>query len=100
MATLFIDDERFPVDSSFVVVRSSAEAMDWVKANGIPQHICFDHDLGGDDTSMVFLKQLSEWMMDNWKTFPEGFSYGIHSQNPVGRENIKGWMTNMLRVFV
>ena len=94
---LFIDDERFPVDESFQIVRSSTEAIDWVKKNGLPSEIAFDHDLGGDDTSMVFIKWLADFMLDNDIQFPEGFRYSVHSQNPAGAMNIHNYMDNFVQ---
>lgn len=53
---LFIDDERYPVDPcQWMVKRSSHEAIFVIKDYGVPSFISFDHDLGGDDTSMTFL---------------------------------------------
>lgn len=95
---LFIDDERYPTDNSHIV-RSSAEACAFVELNGIPVFISFDHDLGGDDTSMKFIHWLVDYMMDTGEKFPVGFDYYVHSQNPVGRDNIKSYMDNMIRHF-
>lgn len=93
---LFIDDERDPPKGPWIVVRSSAEAIETVKNRGLPFYISFDHDLGGDDTSMKFIDWLIEMVLDlrslgiemkNIKfPFPD---YFIHSQNPVGRDNIR-----------
>ena len=80
---LFIDDERNSPDNSWVVVRSSNQAIDYIKNNGWPEFISFDHDLGGDDTTIVFLKKLIN-IWDNNK-IPE---YRVHSANPVGTKNI------------
>ena len=55
---------------------------------GIPEHISFDHDLGGDDNALAFVKWLVERALD--KDEDLDFSYVIHSQNPVGSENIRG----------
>lgn len=84
---LFIDDERNSPDNTWVVVRSSDQAMDYIKNNGWPEFISFDHDLGGDDTTIVFLKKLIN-IWDNNK-IPE---YKVHSANPVGTKNIISFM--------
>lgn len=96
---LFIDDERFPATDGWTIARSSKEAFNCIFSKGIPQHISFDHDLGGDDTSMVFLKQLEECLHMGNVSFPEGFSYYVHSQNPIGAGNIKSYMDNLLRFY-
>lgn len=87
-----MDDERFPVDpSKFRIARSSKEAVKACRDFGFPAFISFDHDLGGDDTAMRFLDWLIMTDLDSGFTaFPEGFSFDIHSQNPVGRDNIRG----------
>lgn len=107
---LFIDDERFPGLSTeqfahnsnlpLFIARSSEAAIELVKEYGIPEYISFDHDLGGDDTSMNFLHWLVNYMLDNKKGLPDNFSYYVHSANPIGRGNIIGMMDNIKRNLV
>jgi len=98
---LFIDDERHPpVGEEFVVVRSSTAAVFAVQSRGLPFYISFDHDLGGEDTSMVFLKWLEVELCTQRLTFPENFQYYVHSQNPVGKQNIINYMQSLLKHFV
>lgn len=94
---LFIDDERFPPNDGreWVIARSSQEAIFTVVARGVPIFVSYDHDLGGDDTSIRFIT----WMIDRYLdgelgTFP--VDYAIHSQNPVGARNI----AELLRGFI
>lgn len=97
---LFIDDERFPPSSDWVVVRSSYDAILQCQAHGIPSFISFDHDLGGYDTSIVFIKWMIEGVLDAIQygrplpQFPR--NYSIHSQNPVGAKNIKCLMDSFI----
>lgn len=94
---LFIDDERFPPEGKdFAIVRSSAEAIEFVKINGCPSFISFDHDLGGDDTSMKFIWWLIDSHLDGNVAIPENFSFYVHSQNPIGARNI----TELLNGFI
>lgn len=94
---LFIDDERDPVDKSFIVARSSQEAIDYVELfESLPIEICFDHDLGGDDTSMKFIHWMSNQILDNRYQLRKDFKYSIHSQNPIGVNNIKYYMLGFL----
>lgn len=93
---LFIDDERNPVTNDWKIARSSQEAIDLLHSHGCPVEIAFDHDLGGDDTSMKFCRALFDFMDTTEQRFPEGFTYSIHSQNPVGRENIKSYMESLV----
>lgn len=97
MYKMFIDDERFPVDDSFVIVRSSSEAIEYVKIHGIPSFISFDHDLGEHDTSIVFINWLIDYVLDN--DFAATFEFYVHSQNPVGAENIKGKLNQFLNNY-
>ena len=94
---LFIDDERNPVDTDAIVVRNSAAAIQWiVNHQQLPNEIMFDHDLGGDDTSRVVIHWLSNWMIDRNVKFPKEFTWSVHSQNPIGREYINGYMANLV----
>ena len=96
---LFIDDERFPVDDSWIIVRSSAEAIQVLKDLGMPSFISFDHDLGGDDTSINFINYMIGCLLDNNINLPEDFDYYVHSQNPVGKQNIEGLMQSIIKHF-
>lgn len=99
--SLFIDDDRFPVDDTVIVVRSVDEAIKYIIDNGCPQHIMFDHDLGDNVPNG---KDLAQWLIDRdmdygHQFFPKGFSYSIHSQNPIGKENIDGLFKPYLKQF-
>lgn len=93
---LFIDDERFPNDNSFIIARSTDEAIALVNEKGMPEHIAFDHDLGGDDTSIKFIWWFIYKFTDEEITIPDNFTFSVHSQNPIGAENIKGLMNSFL----
>ena len=72
---LFLDDERnvldYTMESCVRVARSSTEARALVEDLGMPEHCFFDHDLGGDDTTMVFLKWLANEYWDGEMPIPE-----------------------------
>lgn len=83
---LFLDDERFPPEDGreWVVVRSVARAIAWIKAHGLPSHLSFDNDLG----MRVEGRHLALWLVrvdgeldGTW--LPDDFSYTVHSQNSV-----------------
>lgn len=93
---LFIDDVRFPYviypsrNQAFVVARNVAEAKGLVLRGGMPYYISFDHDLGGDETVMEFLRWLAYDFYDkNTMEIPQ---YRIHSANSVGAKNIESFM--------
>ena len=87
---LFIDDERAPPADgrAWIIARTSAEALAIVHRAGWPDYVSFDHDLGGDDTAMVFVKAVIEILLDHAKPLP--FAWTVHSQNPIGAESITG----------
>lgn len=100
MWKLFIDDERTPVTDDWVIVRSSADAIQaCTDRSSLPNEISFDHDLGGEDTSMKFIGWLIEALVDEVHQLPQGFTFSVHSQNPVGRDNIQGYMDNIIKNF-
>lgn len=106
---LFLDDIRNPIDCigfkhiiidkeiylrDWSIVRSFAEFVVWIEANGLPDFISFDHDLGLSETpeiteqnGMTCAKWLVNYCMDNELPLPE---FVVHSQNPVGKKNIEG----------
>jgi hypothetical protein len=88
---LWIDDERPAPDQTWVVAKSSAEAIAHVQAHGMPYLVSLDHDLGGDDNTITFIK----WCIDSGYVPPKTFN--IHSANPVGRENLHWCMQNWYR---
>lgn len=93
---LFIDDERFPVTNEWVIVRDSTTAINHVSVKGMPSEISFDHDLGGEDTSIVFINWLIDQILDGFLELPQDFRYNVHSQNPIGAKNIEGKMNQII----
>lgn len=96
---LFIDDERYPTTPDWMIARTSFDAIWMVENYGMPTEIAFDHDLGGEDTTMAFLKWLEQKLMEEFVAFPTNFKYSIHSQNPIGAKNIKLYMEDLLNFF-
>lgn len=99
---LFIDDIRnpnFESDIEIKIARNSDEAISILKEFGIPYSISFDHDLGGDDTSIIYINALTDYIIDNNIKFSKEFKYYVHSQNPVGAQNIISKMDSLLKYF-
>lgn len=96
---LYIDDIRDPkTDRDWAVVRSSHEAIQYFHSCGCPDYISFDHDLGGDDTSMIIVKwMIEEDLNENGEFIPENFQFNVHSANPVGVKNIEGLMNSYMK---
>ena len=92
---LYLDDLRNPpADRDWLVCRSSQEALNRIMDIGMPSFVSFDHDLGEDDTTMVFLRRLVNEVWDGKTAIPD---YQIHSANPVGSLNIHSFMDSWRR---
>lgn len=104
MWSLYIDDERFPKDTSknFVIARSMEEAIKLIETHGFPSYISFDHDLGCDEqqnphsTGYDFAHWIVNSDMDGKIKIPEDFSFNVHSANPTGAANIQSLIANYL----
>ncbi|WP_157279214.1 cyclic-phosphate processing receiver domain-containing protein [Aliarcobacter butzleri] len=102
MYTMFLDDIRTPKEKFDVITRSYDEAVNFVKENGIPNFISFDHDLGCDDKGNIlksgydFAKWLVEQSLNEVLEFPKDFTFQVHSANPIGRNNINSILNNYL----
>ncbi len=109
---LYIDDIRNPPNRKYVVVRSFEAAKAYIAEFGMPRFVSFDHDLGmmgktlpsgiwiGEEveaaTGYDFAKWLCEQDMDSPWMSSLGFSFHVHSANPVGKANIEGYLNNYL----
>lgn len=121
---LFLDDIRQPKDACYLVinpaiyweddwqvVKNYPEFCKWIKFNGLPKIVSFDHDLadvhyeidfndwddltadqlGVEETGLDCAKWLVEYCLDNGFQLPE---YYVHSANPVGKKNIQSYLDN------
>lgn len=88
MKNLWIDDIRLPPEG-YLWVKTSKEAIDAIKEHGTFEHISFDHDLGGDDTS----RKIVLWMCENEGNWPKTAS--VHSMNPIGVV----WLREMIQRY-
>lgn len=98
---LWLDDARNPFDKKMdwliyspigrnvdvVWVASYQQFVAYITKHGLPDAICFDHDLGEEEDGYDCAKWLVNYCLDNNKPLPK---YAIQSANPVGRENIDG----------
>lgn len=94
---IFLDDIRNPPDASWTIVRSYEEFVKLVKETPhVITEISFDHDLGMVDnvllkTGMDATKFFVEHCIDNPNTGMDLEKITVHSSNPPGVENIKGY---------
>ncbi len=97
--SIFLDDERHPPkNSSYNIVRSYKEFCNLIDTLGIPEFISFDHDLGEDKTGLDCAKYIVDYCLNN-NVYPD-FNFVVHSQNPVGKENIEGLINNFKEVVI
>lgn len=90
---LWVDDERDPPDDTWVIARSTQQALELIKmVGGLPHVMSLDHDLGmkpdGKEDKIIHLLVELEQLYEKWPV-PE---YVVHSQNPVGRANTIAFM--------
>ena len=89
MIKLFIDDMRRPPDTTWELVRTVADAIEFISINGCPNIISFDYCLENGLTTMPFVEYLiAEDKKTNGQFFPADFKYFIHSSSIYGRELI------------
>ena len=87
---LYLDDLR-PIPPKYVGVRSYTEFVKYILINGLPHLISFDQDQGEEKTGYDCAKWLISYCLDNNLQLPD---YQVHSQNPVGRQNIAYLLRN------
>jgi hypothetical protein len=107
---------EYETTNSVFWVKNYNEFINWIKENGLPDMIGFDHDLGEDIayelvkkgmskkeareikkeslTGLDCAKWLVEYCMDNDVSLPK---WVIQSANPVGKDNINGLLINFLK---
>ena len=97
---LFIDDDagkpdmedwRNPPDDSWSVAHSSKEAIELTVANGFPELMDLDHDLGEGDDVLIYLK----WLADNY--YDSTPMWSVHSRNTEGEKNINAFLLSWIK---
>lgn len=94
---IWLDDER-PMPEGFTHhVKTAHEAIELLKTGQV-EEISLDHDLGdGNGTGYDVAKFIEEQAVTGQTT---KFRVRVHSQNVVGRENIKAALRNALRAWM
>ncbi|MDD3595219.1 cyclic-phosphate processing receiver domain-containing protein [Sulfuricurvum sp.] len=101
---LYLDDIRYPNDNTYIIARTVEEAQQLIEKYGVPEYISFDHDLGVDDMDNLLPNgyDLAKWLvemdMDGNIELSSDFTFTVHSQNPVGAENIRVYLSNYLAI--
>ena len=105
MDHLFLDDERYPADVTWVnigrgpwtIVRTQRQFENHVIWYGIPPHISFDNDLGdGNGEGIYCAHWLVNRVLDGDAVFPDSFTYSVHSMNGVAADRIRGLLDGFL----
>ena len=91
---LYLDDIR-QTPENFERVYDYDEFVNFINKNGVPEFISFDHDLGEGKTGFDCAKFLVEFCLDNGVS---DINFQVHSQNPVGKENIEKLLDNFNRL--
>ena len=109
---IWLDDERNPFNDKWVSLyspigtnceiiwlKSFYEFKEEIDKNGLPDAICFDHDLSDIEnpkemTGYDCAKYLVDYCIDNNLDIPP---YNIQSSNPSGKENISGLLNNYIK---
>ena len=87
---LYLDDLR-STPEGFDRVYSYEEFVTYLEKKGLPDFISFDHDLGEGLSGYDCAKYLVDYCLDRQLPLP---NFAVHSQNPVGKENIERLLAN------
>lgn len=90
MKKIYLDDVR-TIPEGFIGLRSFTEFITYIEANGLPDFISFDHDLGLQESGYDCAKWLVAYCLDNEMELQD---FVVHSQNPVGKQNIASLLSN------
>ena len=77
-------------------VKNYEDFCSYINANGLPDIICFDHDLGEEKSGYDCAKFVVTYCQVHQLDIPE---FEIQSSNVVGKENIRGVLNGWHRVF-
>ena len=108
---LWLDDMRDPFNTMWQIqfmpgyekgvdhivwVKNHNDFVSWIKTNGLPDEVFFDHDLGPGDTPTGYdsAKWLGNYCLENNVRVPK---FKVQSANPVGAENIRKYLYNIMK---
>ena len=111
-ALLWLDDVRDPFDKKIdwlvfspigrninvIWVKNYEEFVHYVMVNGLPDAICFDHDIADEEmTGYDCAKFLVKYHIIMGGKFPK---YAIQSSNPVGKKNIDLYLKDYIKCYI
>ena len=83
-------------NDEWMIARTFEEAVTICEANGCPDFISFDHDLGIGPSGYDFANWIVEQDLDNPGFISKDFKFNVHSSNPPGAENILKYLERYL----
>jgi molecular chaperone DnaK (HSP70) len=93
---LWIDDLRDPPDDTWIWAKTSTEALHALATRQVTE-VSFDHDLGGDDTTMRVANYIERLAAQGRRAPPK---WSVHSANPVGKENLIRTLSSAERLWI
>lgn len=105
MKKLFLDDVREIKDiypdlaGEFALARSYVEFVNYIEANGLPDFISFDNDLGLDQNGEIAPDgyTAAKWLVYDSCLDLKNLKFYVHSANPVAAEQIRGLLNNYIK---
>ena len=99
---LWLDDFRNPKEYltgeyEVIWVKTYEEFCSHLENNGLPDIVCFDHDLGTEKSGLDCARYLVNYCQKHNLDIPQ---FDIQSSNVVGKDNIRSLMDNWHRFFV
>lgn len=109
MKKLYLDDIRVPKTEGWDIVRNYDEFVFWIRLNGVPDEVSFDHDLAEisynptngsqkfeyyEKTGLDAAKWLGQHCIEKNIPFPK---WNVHSANPIGKANIEAYIKNVIK---
>ena len=99
---LWLDDFRNPADyikGDYTVswVKNYQDFCKYLNENGLPDCICFDHDLGEEKSGYDCAKYLVNNCQERNSDIPK---FDIQSSNSIGKDNIRSLLECWHRFFV
>lgn len=97
---IWLDDIREPIslledgtykESDIRICRNYSQFVETIQKDGLPEIICFDHDLGEEKTGYDCAKFVVDYCAKNKVKLPQWY---IQSMNIVGSLNINGLLKN------
>lgn len=100
--TFMVDDFRNPancVQGEYDIswVKNYEEFCSFININGLPDIICFDHDLGEEKSGYDCAKFVVNYCQIHNLDIPE---FDIQSSNIVGKDNIRNLLNNWHHIFI